>query len=329
MAAGVALALGCTRKSFDPIDESFFTAPTRIPKPAAFEPQKTPAREFDAHEGNVNALAWSPDGAALASAGYGSTDLALWRADGTELVRRETPRRVTGLAWAGDTLLTVDVGGVLTYQTLADSGLGEPEPVQTPLGGEGGARGIATSLNGKLAALIGWRKPLVIWDVAGRKPLRQVAGGTAAAFSPGGRLLAVGGEGGAFRIVDLATGTEKSYTVSKVDKAATCTGIAWSDDSAWLATGHNESTFSVWEAVTMIEKHNHFISGAGVMGLAFTADGKTLATIQAGRAIYLWDPATRNIRGILDWPDVESIAPSPAGGMLAAGGKTKAIRIWE
>jgi WD40 repeat protein len=79
----------------------------------------------------------------------------------------------------------------------------------------------------------------------------------------------------------------------------------------------------------MTEKHNHFISGAGVTALAFTVDGKTLATIQAGRPVYLWDPATRNRLAIVDWPEVESIAPSPTGSALAAGGKTKAIRIWE
>ncbi len=320
----------CTRRSFEPLEEKWFGARPAGAAPAAFAGKGLkPFVELKGHtEATVHA-AFTPDGRHVVTAGYGDYLVISWSvADGRVVSHRKSEHRPTAVAVMpdGTTALTADVYGNITYWPLADGALDEGLQVSAKLEGQGGIRAFALSPNGKVAALVAGGKPLTLWDIAGRKALRTlgaIANLSAVAFSPDGALLAVGADSNTFRVIDLRRGTERACEVSKVAAKSTITGLAFSADGKFLGTSHNESTFSIWDATTMKELHNHYISQAGAMGVAFSADSQVMATVHAGNGVYLWKPATRTLLECLERKEVGSIAFSPDGKTLAvSSGKT-------
>ncbi|MHC4180595.1 MAG: WD40 repeat domain-containing protein, partial [Planctomycetota bacterium] len=68
-----------------------------------------------------------------------------------------------------------------------------------------------------------------------------------------------------------------------------------------------------------------------VLSLAFSPDGKTLASGAGDRSVKLWDVATgeqrATLKGHVDW--VASVAFSPNGKILASSSHDKTIRLWR
>lgn len=67
-----------------------------------------------------------------------------------------------------------------------------------------------------------------------------------------------------------------------------------------------------------------------VNSVAFTPDGKTLASVSFDKTIKLWDPETGTLKRTLsDVTDVVSIAFSPDGKILAGGSWDTTVRLWD
>src|SRR5262245_22882539 len=86
------------------------------------------------------------------------------------------------------------------------------------------------------------------------------------------------------------------------------------------------STARGQEAVRVLDAHR-----GSVLDVAFSPDGKVLASCSRDRTIKFWHPATgKLLRTLTDHTaDVYSVAFSPRGDLLASGSRDRSVRLWD
>ena len=161
------------------------------------------------------------------------------------------------------------------------------------------------------------------------------------AFSPDGKTLATGlnpsNDSGRVYLWDVATG-RKTADLDTPGKHSTLYAMAFSPDGKTLATGtspndpldpNDTGNTYLWDVATGRKTATLAspIPGSTVYSVAFSPDGKTLATGTTNNddgKTYLWDLATRRPVATLTSPGrgstVLSVAFSPDGKTLATGG---------
>jgi WD40 repeat protein len=197
-------------------------------------------------------------------------------------------------------------------------------------GPAGRSEAVVVSPDGRRVATMVWRpegKHLAICDVESGKPL-FTAEGTALAYSPDGRWLAVAEPDG--RTVDLRDA--RTYDVAGRFRGheAEIRSLAFSPDSRLIATCGDDRTVRVWQidSGTCQELRGHTDY---VFAVAFHPDGTRLATAGRDGAIWLWDlargDAVARLPGHTSY--VWSLAFSPDGATLASGSGDFTIRLWD
>jgi WD40 repeat protein len=116
--------------------------------------------------------------------------------------------------------------------------------------------------------------------------------------------------------------------------------VAYSHDGQTLATvdGNRDGTVQLWDITTQTKIGAPItIPGGGIVGVAFSPDGKTLAMTgddSRGGAVWLWDIASRaQIGAPITIPSsddgVDGIAFSPDGKTLATADGDGTLRLWD
>ena len=272
--------------------------------------------------GIVRALAYAPDGQTLVSAGEDGTvkvwDVAATR-DPNILTGDEAGFQSVAFSPDGKTLATGDWQGTLRLWDM-----GSREQVAT-LPGDKETRCFVTFAPDGQTLATGNGNTARLWDARPKAPLAefQIPGKIAAmAFSQDSRLVAVGGNGGTVLVWDRAAGRE----------AARLPGgwVEFSPDGTLLAAGLDNAVrlhdVATWHELAAFGGHTPYVKC-----LAFSPDGKTLATGDWQGTLRLWDvPGKR----LLASRQVEvmvllTLGFSPDGRRLVTSGGDGVVRFWD
>jgi hypothetical protein len=158
-------------------------------------------------------------------------------------------------------------------------------------------------------------------------------------FDPSGRtLLATGGDDGAVRLWDPATGTLISDLASQSGTIRALATVPDSSGRTLLATGGDDGAVRLWDPATGTLISELASQSGTIRALATVPDSSgrnLLATGGSDGAVRLWDPATGTpvgepLRGHTDAVFVLATVPGSSGRtLLATGGSDGAVRLWD
>jgi WD40 repeat protein len=280
---------------------------------------------------SVGGLAYSPDGKKLAVAGdeiITLLDATTHAVDGAPFVGHHN--HISCVAFNpkdGNTLSSCDLDGVVMLwdvstrrgQTLVERG---NRAIKT----------VAFSPDGALLAWAGAMSQITVWDVAKRKPRRELSGRASTsveslAFSPDGRTLASGDQDGIVVLWDIASGDRHSLPYHS-DGTATYS-IAFSPDGKKIAFGLGRSV--ILGDLASHEGFNDRLEGYvnEVKSVAFALDGEVLVTADA--PITLWNVATRERIGppLTGHRSYVKTAVNQNGKTMASGDGDGTIIFWD
>jgi WD40 repeat protein len=251
------------------------------------------------HEGPVTALAWG-GGSVLASAGA-DRKIILWAMpDAKALHTLDAGNTVRALAMSPDGKLLASVGDNPAVR-LWDVASGKPGPKLE--GHTDWVLALAFSADGKLLASGGYDGVVRLWDAPGGKklldipakpqaPPNQPAGPVnivwSLAFSPDGKLLAVGGSDAQIHLVNPADG---KIVRSIPGHGSTVTGLAFHPAGQVLASASKDRTVRLWNPANSQPLTPKPLEGhlAWVQGVTFVAQGTRLASVGADQTLRVWD----------------------------------------
>jgi WD40 repeat protein len=266
-------------------------------------------------------LAYEPNAKLLASpAGFGQ--IFLYRADDGTFVRalKDHTDKVTSVAFSpdGKWLASGDRRGVIRIWNVADGTIirewaaHEEEIIAVLFYPDGSLLVSATD------------RVVNIWRTVDWSLVHQIVqpGVSAIAFSPDGKLLAIG-DYLKTRVIQVSDWKE----VLRLRRAG---ALAFSPDGRYLAMSEEEDiaivSLSDGKALRILRGHKNIITC-----LAFSHDGKLLASASVDRTITLWNPSLGQVlRTMTRHTDtVNAVLFSEDDRQLFSVGNDRAIRVWR
>ena len=156
-------------------------------------------------------------------------------------------------------------------------------------------------------------------------------------YSPDGATVAIGNDSGIIVLWQPDTGIIRHLK----GHSSPVTTLAFSEDGSMFASGDDSFIIKFWNIKTEEEIDtintrldvlaNSGLSSPKITSLAFSPDGKLLASASADSTIRLWNPNTGEITGIMKKKTVifNSLSFCPDGETLVAGTSDGSVSFWD
>jgi WD40 repeat protein len=206
----------------------------------------------------------------------------------TEIQLRFSPdgRTVLGLIDYGSGAI-----GLQRFSARTGRPVGAGRIVSRPRGGVDfvGEPGLIFALDRRRLITTSVEGPTVVRDPRSFVALDRIAGGTrAAALSPDGRTLLLGGLDGSVRFVDLATGRVRTGAGHHADVVVSA---AFDAGGGRAVTAGTDNRVIVWDVARAAPADTLEGQTGPITGLAISPDGRTLYTSALAGRVLVWDLA--------------------------------------
>jgi WD40 repeat protein len=153
----------------------------------------------------------------------------------------------------------------------------------------------------------------------------------ALAFSNDGKLVVSGGEDGAARLWETATGVEASFSPFVYDRGDAVLAVALSADNKAIVTGTRNGVVCRWDVDTGRRWAARSRHDGKVLAVSFSLDGTIIATGSSDQTARLWSAATGEPVGptLEHGSAVTAIALSPEGNAILTGCEDGSGRLWD
>lgn len=282
--------------------------------------------------GNINEIAWSPDGRTLAS---GDPDgvIGLWDVEsGIQRARLERSEKVVwSVAFSpdGQRVASGSNDGSIGIFDSANGRL-----IESLERHEGWVRSVAWSPDGRRLASGANDRTAILWDLATRARVLVLEGHRervlSLRFSPDGAKIATAGGDGLVVIWDAASG--ESLARHQIS-GGWQRGICWSPDGRLVAVGGEDGAVRLLRSqdgrlASVLEGHRE-----GVGCISFDSTGQLLASRSVDGRIRLWTPSRGSWRLLARFKEPASfpmanMAFHPSEMRLATVAQAR-IRIWQ
>ncbi|KAJ7824136.1 WD40-repeat-containing domain protein, partial [Mycena leptocephala] len=329
-------ALPCLRPT-SKVAEAFWPKFNRVPQLhlAGIQRRQEATLILQGHDGEVNCIAISADGAHIVSGSRDKT-IRVWDARTGEAIMQPIKGHtgsVSFVAFSPDGARIVSGSWDHTI-CVWDSRVGKAvmEPIQ---GHTGFVQSVTFSPDGEHIVSGSDDSTIRVWDArTGEVVVEPIQGHTdpvkSVAFSPDGECIVSGSDDKTIRVWDARTG--KAVMEPIRGHTDSVQFVMFSPDGARIASG-SYHTIYVWDAKTgstlvkRILDHTNF-----VRSVAFLPNGVRIATGSWDHKICVWDARTGEavmgpIQGHTGF--VQSITFSPDGARIVSGSDDQTICVWD
>jgi len=310
------------------------------------------------HTGRVATVAFSPDGKRLAS-GSEDDQVILW-----DVIARSQLRQVIsggnglGLSVAfkpssQDLVLAASGDRKIELWNLASTppasqSLQDHTALVAPIVFSPDGAWLASNSCAKSSDTGCTQGEIFVWDMTADPPAIQqrldgsASGAAGMAFSADSKRLVAATLDNAITFWDVASGQAAGDPVTRYQ--APVDSLALSPDGHWLAVGRHEAdagkiagTIDIWDLSANPPHMSESVQQAhasAVLTLAFSPNGKLLASAGGDRKIVVWDvsnpSAIKPIQSLYGHVRaINSVAFSPDGALLASGSDDKSVILWD
>jgi WD40 repeat protein len=283
-------------------------------------------RVIETHAGEVNSVAFSPDGTHIVS-GSRDTTVRLWSASvgdplaifighaGSVKCVAFSPNG-TKIA-SGSVDCTVRLWDARTHKELA---------ILHTLGKV--TRSVSFSPNGSLIAItLDSHKSVCVWNPAAEEHVFVLEGHedrVAAVFSPDGSRIIFASDTGIVRVWNSRTDLRE---VAMQGHDSAVTSVSFSPDKDWFVSAAKTQVRvgNMRTRKIACVSQGHFLDK--VKSLALSPNGQRVVLGFADATVHVWGETSGVLQGHLS--RVESVAISPDGTQIASGSADETIRVWD